>query len=146
MSVTEKLMAQGSFSLKLDYNKVPNSILNTIDAWDSMGKWTKWNHKQNEREVRHKTKKFGDRCKLIKGKTTEVADQIEDATLDFVFIDADHSEQGVSRDIETYKTKVKPGGYVMGHDFDWQSVRAGIKQHFDTVNTMSNGIWYVQCL
>tara|TARA_B100000287_G_scaffold318956_1_gene302752 strand:+ start:404 stop:1096 length:693 start_codon:yes stop_codon:yes gene_type:complete len=36
MSVTEKLMAQGSFSLKLDYNKVPNSILNTIDAWDNI--------------------------------------------------------------------------------------------------------------
>tara|TARA_B100000287_G_scaffold328394_1_gene312897 strand:+ start:10793 stop:11485 length:693 start_codon:yes stop_codon:yes gene_type:complete len=36
MSVTEKLMAQGSFNLKLDYNKVPNSILNTIDAWDNI--------------------------------------------------------------------------------------------------------------
>jgi hypothetical protein len=36
MSVTEKLMAQGSFSLKLDYNKTPNSILNTIDAWDNI--------------------------------------------------------------------------------------------------------------
>lgn len=36
MSVTEKLMAQGSFNLRLDYNKTPNSILNTIDAWDQI--------------------------------------------------------------------------------------------------------------
>lgn len=36
MSVTEKLMAQGSFNLQLDYNKTPNSILNTIDAWDQI--------------------------------------------------------------------------------------------------------------
>ena len=124
----------------------PNLSMTGIDAWDSMGKWTEWNHKNHEHEVRYKTKKFGERCRLIKGKTLEVADQIGDATLDFVFIDADHSEQGVRGDIETYKTKVKPGGYVMGHDYDWESVRAGIKHHFDTVNTMNNGIWYVQCL
>ena len=36
MSVTEKLMAQGSFNLKLDYDKTPNSIINTIDAWDNI--------------------------------------------------------------------------------------------------------------
>ena len=36
MSVTEKLMAQGSFNLQLDYNKLPNSVLNTIDAWDQI--------------------------------------------------------------------------------------------------------------
>jgi len=36
MSVTEKLMAQGSFNVQLDYNKLPNSVLNSIDAWDQI--------------------------------------------------------------------------------------------------------------
>lgn len=36
MSVTEKLMAQGTFSVQLDYNKLPNSVLNSIDAWDQI--------------------------------------------------------------------------------------------------------------
>lgn len=36
MAVTEKLMAQGSFNLQLDYNKLPNSVLNSIDAWDQI--------------------------------------------------------------------------------------------------------------
>ena len=36
MAVTEKLMAQGSFGVQLDYNKLPNSVLNTIDAWDQI--------------------------------------------------------------------------------------------------------------
>jgi|TARA_R110000822_G_scaffold78831_1_gene188805 predicted O-methyltransferase YrrM len=116
-----------------------------IDAWESQGKWSEWDHNQNEREVRYKTKQFGNRCKLIKGKTWEVADQIEDDSLDFVFIDADHSEDGVTKDIELYKSKVKKGGYVMGHDYDWKSVRAGISKHYDTVETTSNGIWWVQC-
>lgn len=33
MSVTEKLMAPGQFSVQLDKTKVPNSIINQIDAW-----------------------------------------------------------------------------------------------------------------
>jgi hypothetical protein len=36
MSVTEKLMAPGSFDVQLDYNKLPNSVLNKIDAWDQI--------------------------------------------------------------------------------------------------------------
>ena len=33
MSVTEKLMAQGQFSLSLNKQDTPNSIINSIDAW-----------------------------------------------------------------------------------------------------------------
>ena len=33
MSVTEKLMAQGQFSLALNKQDTPNSIINSIDAW-----------------------------------------------------------------------------------------------------------------
>ena len=88
-----------------------------IDAWDSMGKWTEWNHKNHEREVRYKTKKFGDRCRLIKGKTLEVADQIGDATLDFVFIDADHRYEAVKHDTEIALQLLKPDGWIVWHDY-----------------------------
>jgi predicted O-methyltransferase YrrM len=36
--------------------------------------------------------------------------------VDFLFIDADHSYQGVSRDFELYSTLVRPGGLVAFHD------------------------------
>ena len=39
-----------------------------------------------------------------------------DATLDFVFIDADHSYEAAKADIAAWKSKVKPGGILCGHD------------------------------
>lgn len=41
----------------------------------------------------------------------------KDNTLDFVFIDADHSYEGVRRDVDAWLPKVKVGGVIAGHDF-----------------------------
>lgn len=41
----------------------------------------------------------------------------EDASLDFVFIDAGHSYENVSADIKAWMPKVKPGGFIAGHDY-----------------------------
>ena len=37
--------------------------------------------------------------------------------VDFVYIDGDHSYEGVKKDIEIYYDKVKKGGIIGGHDF-----------------------------
>lgn len=42
-----------------------------------------------------------------------------DRTLEFVFIDADHSYEGVSADIKAWKPKLIPGGFLCGHDINW---------------------------
>ncbi len=81
------------------------------------------------------------------------ADFYEDGTLDAVFIDADHSEEAVSLDISAWWPKVKPGGILAGHDFDWPGVRAGVADRFPIgkesqygtgeVKTMGR-CWYVR--
>ena len=42
----------------------------------------------------------------------------EDNSLDFVFIDADHAYESVKADINAWYPKVKPGGYIGGHDYN----------------------------
>ena len=49
----------------------------------------------------------------IKKKVSEI---IGDKKLDFLFIDGDHTYEGVKKDFLMYKEFVKPGGWVGFHD------------------------------
>ena len=59
-----------------------------------------------------------DRRKVVRGDSAEAADGVPDGTLDLVFIDADHSEDGCRRDIEAWAPKLRDGGTLCGHDID----------------------------
>ena len=51
----------------------------------------------------------------------EAAKQFEDNSLDFVYIDACHQYDDVVEDIKLWEPKVRPGGWIGGHDFaDWK--------------------------
>jgi hypothetical protein len=50
--------------------------------------------------------------------STEAAKYIDDNSLDWIYIDGDHSYKGVMADLENYYSKVKTGGYIIGDDYD----------------------------
>jgi len=56
----------------------------------------------------------------------EAAALFEDASLDFVFIDASHDEASVARDIAAWLPKVRVGGMLAGHDRYHPGVKAAI--------------------
>lgn len=60
----------------------------------------------------------GDRAKIIRKDSLAAADDVADGSLDFVFIDADHSYEGCKADIAAWMPKVKPGGLLSGHDYE----------------------------
>ncbi len=49
--------------------------------------------------------------------SVEGARQFQDGTLDFVFIDGDHTYEAVRDDIQAWLPKLKPGGLLCGHDY-----------------------------
>jgi len=51
------------------------------------------------------------------GASHEVLAGFPDAYFDWIYIDADHSFAGVSRDAKAAAAKVKPGGYLVFNDF-----------------------------
>jgi hypothetical protein len=60
---------------------------------------------------------FPDRAVLHIMTTHEASALVPDYSLDFVFIDADHSEAAVEDDIACWTSKVRPGGWLGGHDY-----------------------------
>jgi hypothetical protein len=67
---------------------------------------------------------------LYKMSTEDASKRVLDGSLDFVFIDADHSTIGVVEDISNWWPKLKPTGWMIGHDWNMQSVRDGVLYHF----------------
>jgi len=59
----------------------------------------------------------GKRCELIKANSFEASLLIPDNSLDFLYIDADHSYEGTKTDINAWYPKVRVGGVVAGHDY-----------------------------
>lgn len=56
---------------------------------------------------------------------------LKDQQFDMVYIDGIHTYEGVSYDISNYKTLIKPGGFISGHDYGWTSVRKAIIELLD---------------
>lgn len=85
---------------------------------------------------------YGDRSIFYRESTFTAHNHINDESLDFVFIDADHSSQGVRKDITNWLPKVKPGGYMIGHDYTKHSVKTVVDSMFNNVQTGPDLIWY----
>jgi len=57
------------------------------------------------------------KCKLIRKTSQEALDDFKDKSLDFVYIDGDHTFGHVAQDIYQWSKKVKTGGIIAGHDY-----------------------------
>jgi SAM-dependent methyltransferase len=58
---------------------------------------------------------------LHESDSSAAINKFSDAYFDFIYIDADHSYQGVQRDIQAAKTKVKEGGFLIFNDYTYWS-------------------------
>lgn len=54
---------------------------------------------------------------LLEGFSEDMVKRIEDNSLDFVYIDADHSYDFVMQDIILWGRKIRKGGIMSGHDY-----------------------------
>jgi len=101
-------------------------------------------------------------CELIKDWSSEAVRRFEDESLDFVYIDGNHTLEYAIQDISLWAKKVRKGGIVSGHDYQdwsnsnrwsnmqvkeavdtWTKVKR-IHPWFVTVNNSSNSWLYVK--
>jgi hypothetical protein len=100
-----------------------------LDPWRSLEGWNKpWNVSDAEFEGVHaaavaETEFAADRRRLLRGTTAEVIGQIADGSLDFAYVDGDHTLRGITVDLLNVWPKLRDGGWLMGDDFSptiWQ--------------------------
>jgi len=90
-----------------------------IDTWNndamSEGSRDTWQEFQNN------TSSYKEYIVPIRGVSTAVVDKVAKYVkfLDLLFIDGDHSYEGVKADWETYKCFLKSGSVIVFHDSGW---------------------------
>lgn len=57
--------------------------------------------------------------------------------IDFLFIDGDHSYEGVISDIRGWLPRMREGGIILGHDYSLPGVANAVDEIFDKVHIVS---------
>ena len=100
-----------------------------VDPWRNLEDWNKpantsdgvfedYFRESMERTAAHEAKRV-----VLRGTTIEVIDQVPDGSLDFAYIDGDHTLRGITVDLIRVLPKIRPGGWIGGDDFTpsiWQ--------------------------
>jgi len=73
--------------------------------------------KSSIEEARFNLSIFQDYINIVQSDSAKAAKWHQDESIDFVFIDADHSGKAVTRDINAWLPKIKYGGVIAGHDY-----------------------------
>jgi cephalosporin hydroxylase len=57
-----------------------------------------------------------------------VVNKFDDNSIDFIYIDGNHSYESVTKDLQLYLPKIKKGGFISGHDYCdfWASTKKAI--------------------
>ncbi len=88
--------------------------------------WAEWPHEDHLARVQAIASGHPGRAHVFRMETVTAAAFFNTRSVDMVFVDADHSYNGVISDIDAWLPKIRSGGWIVGHDIDWTTVRAAV--------------------
>lgn len=100
-----------------------------IDPWRNLSDWNKPANQASltfetyYNETIERTGFAKNKRDILRGKTTEIINKIENESLGFVYTDGDHTLKGISIDLINIWSKVSSNGFIAGDDFHpsiWQ--------------------------
>lgn len=120
-------LGSSSCFIALARKKKPGGMLFCVDTWqnDAMSEGAK----DTFLTFLENTQNFSDIIRPQRGKSAEVA-AVWEGPVDFLFIDGDHSYEGVRADVEAWFPKLSSGALVVFHDYGWaEGVRRVIGEY-----------------
>ncbi len=114
----------------------PTLHMVAVDQWQAQAPqdragfetYEAWDFKRLEREFAERTQPYRERLTVLRCDTAEAAALVQ-RDFDFVFIDAEHTYEGVRDDIAAWAPKIVAGGLLSGHDYCAKF--PGVKQAVD---------------
>jgi len=85
--------------------------------------------------------KYGHRLKTYETDSRVSPDFVADNSLDFFFIDASHTYKNVKKDLIAWIPKLKPDGWMLGHDIDYPSVEAAVMDVIGFYEVGPDNVW-----
>jgi len=122
--------------------KNPNLKLKCIDPWDEYYYYTRTPKEKMESIfaiAKDVLKDFN--VEIVRKKSVEASKDIENESLDFIYIDAIHDFDHVIMDLIHWEPKVKKGGIVSGHDYKY-GYKNGVIQAVDVYTRVHAVNWY----
>lgn len=120
---------QGEFSYHL-LTKCPSiAQYYLLDPWRHLDGWNKpanisdADFESMYEQVISRTSFASDKCHFMRGTTLEKIHDIEDSSLEFIYIDGDHTLKGITIDLINSYRKIQENGIIVGDDFTtsiWQ--------------------------
>ena len=78
---------------------------------------------------------------MIIDRSDNASKQFDKNSIDFVFIDGDHSYESVKNDINCWAPIVQEDGLIMGHDYNWGDVARAVGEYFTEVWILPDNVW-----
>ncbi len=120
--VCEVGVSLGQFSEVMLQENPDIETYNLIDPWRNMDAWDMPGNVTQEKLDEYynicieRLEPFKDKTVFNRGTTKEVIHNIADKSLDYAYIDGDHTLRGITIDLQLMLPKMKEGGYIGGDD------------------------------
>jgi predicted O-methyltransferase YrrM len=107
-----------------------------VDSWqnDAMSE----GQRDTYEEFLRNTKECSDRIIPLRGESTAIAASFG-SSIALLFLDGDHSYEGVKADVDAWWPKLRPGGIMAMHDIGWAEGVQRVVSEFIMPNSRAHG-------
>jgi predicted O-methyltransferase YrrM len=128
-------------------NAIHPKILHVVDHWEGSTDFRPYMRERDNYNIFLANVKEGTQgnVKVHKQDWHDFAKEWN-AKIGFLHLDAEHTQDEVSKQIGRFFPHMVSGSILAGDDYNWPGVRNGLAVYFNKAHVMGNKLWWVEFL